>query len=197
MDTLRIGVTGHRILHSKQELAGSIQKVMDTIDLAFPARSWIVYSSLAEGSDCLFVQFALQRPAVKLYVPLPFPVQEYLVDFHSSESRSVFEILYNQASDRIVLPAQASREEAFRSAGEYIVDHADILVAIWDGKKEQGIGGTGYVVALARSRNLPIARIAAGNRRTGTLSPTHLGKQQGEVTVERFPPAPPDRRGRT
>jgi hypothetical protein len=187
MDILHIGVTGHRILAPDHGLEAGILKVIDAIDRAFPEKRWIVNSSLAEGADCLFVQYALQRPEVYLFVPLPLPEDEYLLGFRSDESRSIFRHLYQHAFEKILLARQPSHEEAFRSAGEYIVEHSDLLVAVWDGKKEQGVGGTGFVVQLARQRNLPLARIIAGNRRTGTFFPTHMGEKQGVVLLERFP----------
>jgi hypothetical protein len=67
------------------------------------------------------------------------------------------------------------------------VNNCDILVAIWDGKKAQGIGGTGDIVELARQKLLPVAWIQAGNRRHGTKEPTDMGTVQGNIVYERFP----------
>jgi hypothetical protein len=58
---------------------------------------------------------------------------------------------------------------------------------VWDGQGAQGQGGTGGIVAEARKCGLPIAWVHAGNRRPGTLEPTSLGAEQGEVSFERFP----------
>jgi hypothetical protein len=186
---LRIGIAGHRILAPQHDLDESIIKVCDFIHQVYPERTWLVYSSLAEGADCLFAQHALQYPGVELFIPLPLPDEEYLLDFHSEKAILIFKTLYGQASDIYQLPPTTNREEAYQAAGEYIVNSVDIMVAIWDGRKEHGAGGTGFVVRLAQQRHLPIAWIKAGNRRTGTLDPTHLGNLQGEVTFDGFPPS--------
>jgi hypothetical protein len=35
------------------------------------------------------------------------------------------------------------------------VNRSDRLLAVWDGKPAQGLGGTGDIVAYAKSRGLP------------------------------------------
>ena len=43
-----------------------------------------------------------------------------------------------------------NRQKAYRRAGEYIVEHCDILLAVWNGKREPRIGSTAQVVEYAR-----------------------------------------------
>jgi hypothetical protein len=50
-------------------------------------------------------------------------------------------------------------EEAFWSAGRYVVDHADQVLAVWDGQQAGGLGGTADVVAYARAKRKPVTRI--------------------------------------
>ncbi len=68
----------------------------------------------------------------------------------------------------------------------YILEHCDVLVALWDGQSEQGKGGTGEIVAIARERGLPLAWVQCGNRQPGTNQPTLLRGRQGKVIFERF-----------
>ncbi|WP_229661926.1 hypothetical protein [Phycicoccus endophyticus] len=50
-----------------------------------------------------------------------------------------------------VLGYEEPTEEAFMAAGDQVARTGDWLIAVWDGKKAQGLGGTGDVVARARA----------------------------------------------
>jgi hypothetical protein len=56
----------------------------------------------------------------------------------------------------------ALTDAAYMAAGEHVVMHADVMIAIWDGAEARGSGGTGDVVRLALACSLPILWIAAG-----------------------------------
>ncbi|MDQ5852388.1 MAG: hypothetical protein M3380_10030 [Chloroflexota bacterium] len=107
-----------------------------------------------------------------------------MADFESAESKTEFLRLLDQADDVIELPAVATREAAYDAAGLYILDHCDVLLAVWDGQPAQGQAGTGEIIAQARERGLPIVWVPAGNRKPGTQEPTSLGAEQGTVTFE-------------
>ena len=109
---------------------------------------------------------------------------DYAADFGTAESKKEFFELLAWADAVIELPPAGSREAAYEAAGLYILEHSEILIAIWDGEASQGRGGTGAMVALARKRDMPIAWVRAGNRKPGTLEPTTLGEDQGRLTFE-------------
>jgi hypothetical protein len=183
-----IGVTGHRFLAEADRLRAGIDRALVRIDARFPGQAWSVISSLAEGADRLVVERVLAyRASAHLVVPLPLPVKEYEVDFTAADSVRDFRRLLGLAGEVIPLPGAASREEAYAASGRYILDHADLLIALWDGHAAQGRGGTGEMVAAARQKGLPVAWVHAGNRRPGTSEPTSLGGEQGQLTLERFP----------
>jgi len=185
---IRIGVTGHRILTNQEKIKAGIEQVIDRLILSYPETEWEIVSALAEGADCLFVEEAMKQLHAKLIAVLPLSVSEYLQEFHDPSGKSTFEVLLSNAENIVRIEQKTSREESYLEAGRYIVDHCDILVAIWDGKKAQGIGGTGDIVELARQRSLPLAWIQAGNRRHGTKEPTDMEEKQGYVTFKRLPP---------
>lgn len=183
---VRIGVTGHRFLAEEERIANGIYQAVIKIEQEFPGEPLIVTSSLAEGTDRLVAQRIMARNQAKLVVVLPFARDEYRKDFKSRESKEVFDQLLNQALDVIELPGAETREAAYSEAGRFIVEHSDVLLAVWDGQSPQGAGGTGEVVALARKRGIPIAWVHAGNRRLGTEEATSLGVEQGTVSFEGF-----------
>lgn len=181
-----IGVTGHRRLTELDRLSAGIDKALDDLTQRYPNESLTVLSSLAEGADRLVVKRILERAGARLVVPLPLDQSEYLKDFRSEESRREFLDLLSRASEVIPAPAVDDRTRAYETAGKYVLDHCDVLFAVWNGERAQGRGGTAQVVAEARRRKLPIAWIHAGNRIPGTETPTSLGTEQGKLDLENF-----------
>jgi len=59
------------------------------------------------------------------------------------------------------LPPTSTRTEAYEQVGRYVVDHSDVVIAVWDGQQAQGRGGTADVVAYTRARRVPLWWIAA------------------------------------
>jgi hypothetical protein len=182
-----IGVTGHRILTDLDQINAGMDRALRRIEQAFPGEPLTVISPLAEGADRLVAHRILARPKSRLVVPLPLPQADYVADFQSAESRGEFCQLLRRAEDVIELPHTSTRKEAYRAAGMYVLEHSDVLITIWDGRGAQDQGGTGGIVARARTRGMPIAWIHAGNRKPETQEPTSLGAEQGRVTFENFP----------
>jgi hypothetical protein len=184
---LAVGVTGHRYLADLEKHSAGVEAALRRIERSFPREPLVVISPLAEGADRLVAQHFLERPGTHLIVPLPLPQSDYMTDFASNSSREEFLHLLAQADEVITLPPESSRDQAYTAAGWYVLEHSDVLIALWDGKTAQGVGGTGEIVAQARARSLPLAWIHAGNRLPGTNIPTSLGPDQGKVTFEHFP----------
>ena len=184
---LRIGVTGHRFLAELGRLRTSVDTALNHITKAFPGRPFTVLSSLAEGADRLVARRILDRSEAKLIAVLPMPMDQYIADFRTSESRSEFGTLLARAAETIVLPANQNRDASYEAAGEYVLSHCDVLFALWDGREPQGAGGTGAIVERARARALPLVWVHAGNRTPGETDPTSLGDEQGALTFERIP----------
>jgi len=180
---VRVGVTGHRVLAKAGRIRTGIDSALDGIERSFPGSSLDLLSCLAEGADRLVARRGLARRGARLTVPLPLSEAEYLEDFPSRRSRREFRSLLERAAEVVDLPP-VTRPEAYQAAGLWILDHCDLLLAVWDGEPAHGAGGTGEIVEEARSRGLPIAWVHAGNRRPGTTEPTSLGKEQGRVTFE-------------
>jgi hypothetical protein len=182
-----VGVTGHRFLADLEKITAGVEAALCRIDRAILHELLAVISPLAEGADRLVAQHVLARPGAHLIVPLPLPQYDYMTDFGSTSSREEFLHLLNQADEVVVLPPASSREQAYAAAGRYVLEHSDVIIAIWDGKPAQGVDGTSEIVAQARARRLPLAWIHAGNRLPGTEIPTSLGPDQGKVTFEHLP----------
>lgn len=182
----RIGITGHRFLSEIEKVNQGIDTGLTKIETTLPGPLTIV-SSLSEGSDQRVVQRALKRwPDCHLIVPLPLPAAIYQEQFADQESREVFNQLFPLAEQILPPPEAPNLPEAYRLAGEMMLEMSDVLIAVWDGLPAQGVGGTGEIAMLARERGIPLVWIHAGNRQAGTNLPTSLGSEQGTVSFEGF-----------
>ena len=184
---MRIGVSGHRFLADLDKLNAGVNQALDLIEGAFTGKDLTVLSSLAEGADRLVARHVLDRPGGRLVVPLPLAEEDYIEDFTDPASRREFAGLLARAASVVTLPDAPTRDAAYQAAGEYIAQHCDVLLALWDGQCAQGQGGTAGVVAQVRGQGKPIVIVRAGNRRPGTQEPTSLGPEQGRVIAERMP----------
>jgi len=161
---IRIGVTGHRKLSDQTAIQALVKKAIDSeVEKLFPvasqqnidrirragttAISFSVLSPLAEGADRAVARAVLTEPGARLDVALPMMLEDYLKDFATEESREEFKDLLGQCRKPTLLRArriqddrrdpgdQAElRREAYAHVGHFVVDHCDVLVAVWNGE---------------------------------------------------------------
>lgn len=171
----RVGVTGHR----PDQLAGvavpivraRLQAVFAGLHRAFPGRIELI-TSLAEGTDRIAAEEALHL-GYALNCPLPFTRAEYEADFCGEESVAEFRRLLERAAFTEELPGsratRASDARAYAAAGMRVVDQADVLVAVWNGREARGTGGTAEIVAAAKVKGIPTIWIDTGSRADTSL----------------------------
>jgi hypothetical protein len=94
--------------------------------------------------------------------------------------------LSHRAIETIVMPASATRNEAYEKVGFYVAEHSDIMIAVWDGLPSQGRGGTADIVARARQLGKPICHIWAGNYKKDAEKRTDVGEKYGNVEFINF-----------
>lgn len=186
-----VGVTGHRVLAEVEKLETGVDAALAEVERRFGGGPITLISALAEGADRLAAERVLRRAGARLEAVLPLPRAEYERDFQEPASLAAFRALLARAGRIVDLPDTsgdgAGRVEAYLAGGQYLLDHCDVILAVWDGQGAQGRGGTGHIVGLARETGRPVAWVHAGNRRPGTMTPTSLGEDQGRVTYESFP----------
>jgi hypothetical protein len=161
--TFRIGVTGHRELDKPDDLREPIREAISRLLTLVPVApgaglALVVISALAEGTDRLVAGEVLAAGAdTRLEVALPLPAEDYLKDFQTEESKQEFRCLLARASDVWTAPPGLEREEAYERAGRYVADRCDAIIAVWDGAKSRGQGGTAEIVGYAQEQGVPIA----------------------------------------
>lgn len=157
----------------------------------------------ADDSACniLYIIAACLDPNHYYLAP---PLDDYMQDFGSTdvhrldydgaELRQEFHFwLAERAIETIAMPPMATRSEAYLRSGCYIVEHSDVMVSIWDGKKAQGQGGTGEIVDLAKKLGKPICHVWAGNYKPDKAKRTDVGARHGRFRHMNFPGDPKGR----
>ncbi len=162
--TFRIGVTGHRELDEPDDLRQPIREAIARLLRLVPVApgaglALVVVSALAEGADRLVAEEVLADLDARLEVALPMDAGEYAEDFKTQESKQEFRCLLARArpGDVWKAPGGLEREEAYERAGRYVVDRCDAIIAVWDGEKSRGRGGTADIVGYAQEQGVPIA----------------------------------------
>ena len=175
--TVRVGITGHRpkglgsaddsnALKSRLDL---VFKEIRRIGYKLREESSTLYSPeepvfriispLAEGADMMAAEAAVVND-YELQCAIPFKREEYEKDFQSEDSLRRFRDYLGKAA--VVFELNGSRRsrstqnESYQAVGRMVLDHSDILIAIWDGKDARGKGGTGQVVEEAVQDEIPV-----------------------------------------
>lgn len=165
---LIIAVTGHRDLVAEEVpvIRERVSKFLTELRRQYPDRGVSVMSALAEGADQLVAEEAL-RLGVPLIVPLPMERKIYLRDFESIAVREKFEFLSSRAAETYELPLVAGntsesisdygppRDQQYAQLGVFLCAHCHILLALWDGKENDRLGGTGSVVRFHHDDIMP------------------------------------------
>lgn len=153
-----VGITGHQDIGDtaavswvRRELEIQLRNCDVTLGL----------SSLALGADQLFVDVLRA-----LHVPFEavIPSAEYEETFTSPSARSMYRSHLAAARRVHCLPFTRPSEEAFYAAGKWIVEHCDLLLAVWNGLPARGLGGTADVVRVAMDLSRAWVRIDPNQR---------------------------------
>ncbi|TDE89698.1 hypothetical protein EXU48_19975 [Occultella glacieicola] len=164
--SVRIAVSGHRIYDdaARDVIAAGVRAVLVPYarrsdggpagptgpnEQRQPAH---LVSSLAEGADQLAAEIALSL-GLRLEVVLPAAgyAESLLGQF-----RDPFEDLLARADSVRVLDYDEPGPDAYLAAGLAVLEGADLLLAVWDGQAERGVGGTAQVVAAARDAGIEV-----------------------------------------
>jgi uncharacterized phage-like protein YoqJ len=149
-----IAFTGHR----PDKLGGyklpnpTYIKVCSAIDAALKEfKPEKIISGMALGVD----QWAANI-AIKLNIPfiaaIPFLGQE---GKWPESSQKTYRALLNKAAEQVIVCPGVYEPAKLQIRNEWMVDHCDLLIAVWDGTK----GGTGNCVEYAKGASKDIFRI--------------------------------------
>jgi hypothetical protein len=152
---LVIGVTGHRNLDPADYplYRARIAELLDYLRSHYPATPLRMVSALAEGADRLAAEVGLAH-GCELLVCLPMEATEYERDFPDTVEE--FRGLLGQVAPENVFVLEPSvpagttpadlRELCYREVGLYVSGRCHILLALWDGVRNESFAGTAEVV---------------------------------------------------
>lgn len=163
---MNVAVTGHRDLFPEdlQAIKLALAEYVKVLRNRFPHTPIRLLSGLAEGADQVAAEVALQEQC-ELVAVFPFPQTVYEEDFDNPRSLDAFRAMHAKAAQTIVVPAPANagdlpRDLGYVRLGQYLAQHAQIVIAIWNGVVEQPLadgtlgilpGGTADLVRLCRT----------------------------------------------
>lgn len=148
-----VGFTGHRQLADPEGAANAIRAALAFLVREVPGE-WIALSSVARGSDQLFVREA-RAAGLSWHAILPLPRAEFAKDFTADEWAAVEEMLAGADHVRVI-HEYGDREDSYLDCGVETTNGADVLLAVWDGNQARGKGGTAEVVQYAKSVGKPV-----------------------------------------
>lgn len=131
-------------------------------------------SCLAPGTDQLAMELASHR-GYRTIALLPVPREHYVAELRATDERSganqlgAFEaVLANHVDHCLELPGRDPKQferldNRYAFAARMLVDHVDLLIAVWTGpvlesQRDEG-SLTARVVEMARERNVPVVWI--------------------------------------
>jgi hypothetical protein len=145
----RIAISGHRGLPAATE---SLVDQALRVALAERAPTVTGLSCLADGADQIFARAVTELGGTLEAV---IPAAEYREKLPAQSRPQYGELLARAAVVRR-LPFTESTPQSHMAASELMLDEADELYAVWDGKSARGYGGTADVVAYAREHGIPV-----------------------------------------
>jgi hypothetical protein len=174
---LVIGVTGHRDLRAEDAgtLAERVRDKLKTLQTEFSEARIVLMSALAEGSDQLVANVAVEL-GMEIVVPLPFAKEACRSSFTTQSDRERFDRLLAKATACFVVPKVEERlsesespltadaDLAYAALGRIIASSSDILLALWDEQPSDKMGGTAHVVRYMRTGHglpEPLARLGS------------------------------------
>lgn len=156
-NSLVIGVTGHRKLRESDlpGLQSRVRTFLLDLQARYPDLPLVLLSSMAEGSDQLAAQVALDL-GLRVIAPLPLPLDLYREDFDPpclelldrqlQQVETIYLPLDRGSTLEQVSTAGSARDRQYAQAGIFVSSHCHALLALWDGQESGRLGGTAQVV---------------------------------------------------
>jgi uncharacterized phage-like protein YoqJ len=165
--TMAIAFTGHRpekiggydpINPMRQRVYHTLQSLIRaTIESAPASSGWQrlnFISGMAQGIDQIAAEIVLQEkatdPRIHLIAAVPCRDQERQ---WPTEAQHRYHELLKQCDTVIMVTNAPYTFECMHIRNRWMVDHADFMIAVWDGIQR---GGTARCVAYAVSKTLPV-----------------------------------------
>jgi hypothetical protein len=154
--TVAIGFTGHRNLPDESKSRASILKFLQDFKSKTNKTVYGV-SSAAAGGDLLFAESCIEL-GLPIRILLPAPKEQFRDDFDAPTWSRAESVMQRAISVEVIGFGQ-TKEERYYECGAETVQQSEILLALWDGKPSQGLGGTEEIFAYAKDQGRPVVWI--------------------------------------
>lgn len=144
---MKVGITGHQDIGDQNHIS-KIKKELTKILLNESVTLGL--TSLAKGAGQLFAE-VLSENAISYCVVIPS--KGYSETFEDKVSLKKYHYFLNESDQRVTLSFDYPKEKASYDAGKYIVENSDCIIAIWNGKLAEGLGGTADIVDYSLKKN--------------------------------------------
>lgn len=157
-----VAATGHRDLRAQDldALREEVRAVFVGMQNRMPNTPLVLLTGLAEGADQLVAEVALKE-GVLLVAALPMPIDIYKKDM-TEEGRAKLDALLAASAIQIMLPVEGealdeirtseeARANCYEALARFLARYGQSLIALWDGKYSEKLGGTSNVVHYVRS----------------------------------------------
>lgn len=185
MTGLVIAFSGHRVDNAgriqprfppsaEASVAANLGEVLDDLSSSIIRG----FGALASGGDILFHEACLQRK-IPTTILLPLPLEQFLAQSVTPSGEGwtgrAFHLL-DVISHRLIDGAEVTQGTSpFERGNHWIlqqairfaetVDASPVVLVVWDGKDSGEPGGTGHMVQLANSRDVPVIVVDPAERR--------------------------------
>jgi hypothetical protein len=151
------GVTGHRDLRPEDvpALTTAVRSIFEQFRAKYPSTPLVLLTALASGADQVAARVA-KSMGIAYRVPLPLPEAEYRKDFEGAGAADFDELLAAAEESYFVgfvgdndagnVGDADRRARQYAESGAYIARISHVLIALWNGKPTDAIGGTARVV---------------------------------------------------
>ena len=145
--------SGHRGL--SVDVQAIIKQGIDgELDRLAPAGAELIgLSCLADGADQIFASAVLAHGGT---LEVVVPAEQYRAGLPEA-ARVEYDDLFARAKVVHRCPHKESTAHAHMDASRFMVDHAERLIAVWDGEPARSYGGTADVVTYARDEGEPVS----------------------------------------
>jgi len=144
-----IGVTGHRDLNEEDRLGleKAVHACMAEIESFEPSRNHCLVTGLAAGADQLVAQCALNR-GWTLNAVLAASVDAFALTMSTIDAQRLRNELLPKCSAVAIAPQDHQDEiSGYVAVALAIAQKTESLIALWDGMKSRGEGGTADTVS--------------------------------------------------
>lgn len=185
-----VGFSGHRAGYDENLIRPALKAALEDLQKRTTAAGGEIdlYASIAEGTDTLCVETAREL-SMPVHVLLPLTQADFEKDFSPSawdRSRKQIELAATKPGrDSVrVLPGEMVRPDCYFDQGIQILDAVDVLIAVWDGEKARGLGGTEQIVSQAMRTGIPVVIIDSKTSRSRIEGDLNAAFKPDEVMTE-------------